>query len=364
MRVAGTVLLTLTLTVAAQSQEPGHLGPAPTRDQFPINLETLTYVPAPPDVLPAGAFEANLQCVEANTFEFSDLIKDALQQGNPSLRLSISLPQAQQFAAQNPKVPLIFFFQMETTLTTLRLRAGLGDGREAWVMLPVLRWSGGFEDGLIDWTHQTFGFNQTGRNYIEHNKVRVVVIQYGNVTEYSDHSGGSRLLDPVLGLTQSLYDRGAWSLAASIQVKPAVVPSLYDSRSGVDSGLQFTSRWTPNASMDTYFGIGGVHRQSGNRTFNEYGFRDQLGTHAMIEGWRTSAWRPFFQLVYLTGATRSSPGHNLSKSSLQHDLGVHWICNPNLVFTMRYMNNITNNENTADMALIVEGTWRFGKGRS
>ena len=208
MRVAGTVLLTLTLTVAAQSQEPGHLGPAPTRDQFPINLETLTYVPAPPDVLPAGAFEANLQCVEANTFEFSDLIKDALQQGNPSQRLSISLPQAQQFAAQNRKVPLIFFFQMETTLTTLRLRAGLGDGREAWVMLPVLRWSGGFEDGLIDWTHQTFGFNQTGRNYIEHNQVRVVVIQYGKVTEYSDHSGGSRLLDPVLGLTQSLYDSG------------------------------------------------------------------------------------------------------------------------------------------------------------
>jgi hypothetical protein len=34
------------------------------------------------------------------------------------------------------------------------------------------------------------------------------------------------------------------------------------------------------------------------------------------------------------------------------------------VFTLRYMNNITNNENTADMALIVEGTWRFGKGRS
>jgi len=147
MHVTGTVLLTLALTVPVRSQEPEHLGPEPTRDQFPINLETLTYVPAPPDVLPAGAFEANVQCVEANTFEFSDLIKDALHQGNSSQRLSISLPQAQQFAAQNPNVPLIFFFQMETTLTTLRLRAGLGDGREAWVMLPVLRWSGGFEDG-------------------------------------------------------------------------------------------------------------------------------------------------------------------------------------------------------------------------
>jgi hypothetical protein len=361
MRVTATVLLTLTLalTVPAQGQEPEHLGPAPTRDQFPINLETLTYVPAPPDVLPAGAFEANLQCVEANTFEFSDIVKQDLQQENPSSRLSITLAQAQQFAAQNPKVPLIFFLQMETTLTTLRLRAGLGDSREAWIMVPVLRWSGGFEDGLIDWTHKTFGFNQTGRTNIETNQVRVVVIQYGKVTEYSDHSGGSRLQDPVLGLTQSLYDRGALAVAASFQVKPSVVSSLYDSRSGWDTGLQFTSRWTPNASMDTYFGIGGVHRRSGNLTFNEYGFRDQLGAHAMIEGWRTSAWRPFFQLVYLTGATRSSPGQNLGKSSLQHDLGVHWVGKPNLVFTLRYMNNITNNENTADMALIADVTWRF-----
>ena len=359
MRLVSAGLLTLTLPLWAQSQEPEHLGPVPARDQFPINLETLSYVPAPPDVLPAGAFEANLQCVEANTFEFSDAIKDALQQGNPSSRLSISRSQADQFAAKNPNAPLLFFFQMETTLTTLRVRAGLGNGREAWVMVPVLRWSGGFEDGLIDWTHRTFGFNQTGRNYIDTNQVRVVVIQNGKVTEYSDHGGGSRLQDPVLGLTQSLYDRGDCVLAANLQVKPAVVPRLYNARSGLDSSLQVTGRWSPNRSIDTYFGIGVVHRQSGNLTFNQNGFRDQVGAHAMIEGCRTGAWRPFIELLYLSGAEHASTDGNLAKYSLQHDLGVHWVCEPNLVFSVRYMNNITNNENTADMALIADVNWRF-----
>jgi hypothetical protein len=226
-------------------------------------------------------------------------------------------------------------------------------------MVPVLRWSGGFEDGLIEWTHNTFGFNQTGRNYIETNQVRVVVIQNGKVTEYSDHGGGSRLQDPVLGLTQSLYDRGDCVLAANLQVKPAVVPSLYNSRTGLDSSLQVTGRWSPDRSIDTYFGIGVVHRQSGNLTFNQNGFRDQVGAHAMIEGWRTGAWRPFVELLYLTGAEHASSDGNLAKYSLQHDLGVHWVCAPNLVFSVRYMNNITNNENTADMALIADVNWRF-----
>ncbi|MDR3673503.1 MAG: DUF3187 family protein [Holophaga sp.] len=357
MKIA--VALLLALSLPAWSQDSGHLGPAPTRDQFPINLETLTYIPAAPDVLAAGAYEADLQWVEANTFEFSDVIKHDLKVNPPK---GISLAQAQQFAAQNPQLPLIFFFQMETSLTTLRLRAGLGGGWEGWMMLPVLSYSSGFEDGLIDWTHRTFGFNQEGRSDFPADQVRVVVVQNGAVTVYSDHGTGPRVQDPVAGLTRNMYQTDALSLAVNVQVKPPLTRSLDRARAGWDSALQFTGRWTPNGSLDTYFGAGVVHRQSGNLIFNQYGFRDQLGLHAMVEGWRDRAWRPFLQLVYLTGSTYATPGDHLDKPSLQHDLGVHWLATPNLVLTLRYMNNITNNENTADMALILEGTWRFGKG--
>jgi len=350
--------LFLALTLPAWGQDWGHLGPAPTRDQFPINLETLSYTPTAPDVLPPGGFEADLQWAEANTFEFSDVVKRDLTVNPPK---GISLTQAQQFAQQNPTLPLIFFFQMETALRTLRLRAGLGGGWEAWAMLPVLSYSSGFEDGLIDWTHHTFGFNQDGRADIPANQVRVVVIQNGSVTVYSDHGSGPKVQDPVAGLTRSLYQSDALALAINLQVKPALTRSLDHARAGWDSAFQFTGRWSPSASVDTYFGGGVVHRQSGNLIFNQYGFRDQLGLHAMVEGFRDGRWRPFFQLVYLTGTTYATPGDQLNKPSLQHDLGVHWLARPNLVFTLRYMNNITNNENTADMALIMEAAWRFGR---
>jgi hypothetical protein len=97
--------------------------------------------------------------------------------------------------------------------------------------------------------------------------------------------------------------------------------------------------------------------------FNRDGFRDQLGIHAMVEGWRRGAWRPFFQLVYLTGTSYPVPQTMWSKPSLQQDLGLRWLCTPNLVFTFRYLKDITTNDNTMEMGLIMEATWRFGAGR-
>jgi len=350
--------LFLALAIPAFGQGLDHLGPVLTRDQFPLNLLTLAYQPVPPDTLAPGAWEADLQSAEANTLEFSDVIKDRLAQ-NPNQRLDITQAWAQGIAQSNPKLPVIFLFQMETTLTTLRLRAGLEGGREAWAELPLLSYAGGFEDGLIDWVHK-IGFYQTGRSAFPKDQVRVAVIQQGNLVYYSDRSAAPRLQDPVLGLTQTLASTPEFTLAASASVKPAVTHSMVGMRAGWDSGLQLTARWSPNPSVDTYFGLGGVHRESGSIVFNQLGFRDQLGVHFMVEGWRESAWRPFIQLLLLSGATYPMAGQRLAPSSLQHDLGVRWVYAPNLVFTLRYMNNITNNENTADMALIGEMTWRFG----
>ena len=40
---------------------------------------------------------------------------------------------------------------------------------------------------------------------------------------------------------------------------------------------------------------------------------------------------------------------HLDRPSLQHDLGVHWQVHPRWLLTLRYLNNLTHNENTADM---------------
>ncbi len=355
MRAMAAFALVLALGLPARGED--HLGPIPTRDQFPLNLLTLAYQPVPPDTLAPGAWEADLQCVEANTLEFSDVIKDLLL-ADPHKRLNITRNWAQGIARNHADLPVVFLFQMETTLTTLRLRAGLDGGREAWVELPCFSYSGGFEDPLIEGVHG-LGFNQAGRTSFPENQVRVMVVQQGKLVYYSDKSASPKLQDPVLGFTQTLYSVPGLVLAGSLQVKPALTRTLDGMRSGWDSGLQITGRWSPNPSLDTYFGGGLVHRESGSLVFNQLGFRDQLGAHIMVEGRRNASWRPFVQLVYLTGAAHSMGGERLGLTSLQHDMGVHWVYRPNLVFTFRYMNNITNNENTADMALIGEVTWRF-----
>lgn len=350
------VPLALFLAVPAPGQGLEHLGPIPTRDQFLLNLLALTYQPVPPDTLAPGSWEADLQTVEANTLEFSDIIKDSLA-ADPNQRLDITREWAQGVARSNPGLPVIFLFQLETTVTTLRVRAGLPHGREAWIQVPIFSYSGGFEDSMIEPVHR-IGFYQTGRSAFPRNEVRVVVIQHGDLVYYNDRSAAPRMQDPVLGLTQTLSSGPTHSLAVSVQLKPSLTRNLDDVRSGWDSGLQFTARWSPRPSVDTYFGLGGVHREAGSLPFNQLRYRDQLGAHAMVEWRRTHAWRPFFQLLYLTGATQPVAGQKLSLPSLQHDLGFHWVVAPSLVFTLRYLNNITNNENTADMALAAELTWR------
>jgi len=358
----GAAAVLLFLAWPAMGQEPEHFGPAPTRDQYPINFQTLSYIPASPDALPAGRYEVDLQSVEANTLDFSDQIQSILPV-NPPRRLSVTPAQAQQWAAQFPQVPLLYFFQMETNLTTLRMRAGLGHGWEVTLMVPFFDASGGFEDGLIENVHHTFGFHDVGRTAIQKNQVRVVVIRNGQVTYYADRGIHTTMLDPVLGLTHTLYASDRLAMAVNLQLKPPLTRNLYDAREGLDSDLQFTARWTPVASVDTYFGTGAVHRQSGNILFNRDGLRDQLGVHAMVEGWRQGAWRPFLQLVYLTGTAYPMPGTQWNQPSLQMDLGIHWLRSPSQACTLRYQKDITTNNNTMEMALILEAAWRFGKGR-
>ena len=286
------------------------------------------------------------------------MIKDSLP-ANPAARINLSQQWAEGIAAANPSLPVIFLFQMETTLTTLRLRAGTGLGGEAWLQLPVLGYSGGFEDGLIEDIHK-LGFEQSGRAAIPKDQVRIVLIQDGQLKYYSNASSGPQVLDPVLGYTQRLLARPTGSLALSGQVKPALMPSRFDMRAGWDTGLQLSGRWSPLPALDLYYGFGGVHRESGSRAFNRFGFRDQRGAHLMVECLHNATWRPFFQLLYLSGSTFPMAGQRLNLPSLQHDLGVHWMLGRNQVLTLRYLNNITHNENTADMALMLEYSLRSG----
>lgn len=79
--------------------------------------------------------------------------------------------------------------------------------------------------------------------------------------------------------------------------------------------------------------------------------RDGWGAHATWEYRRWGTVRPFFQLYAQSGYLPPQPSQKLDRPSLQHDLGFHWQFRKDAVLTFRYLNNITHNENTADMGL-------------
>jgi len=78
-------------------------------------------------------------------------------------------------------------------------------------------------------------------------------------------------------------------------------------------------------------------------------------------GWEWRGWprvRPFLVLVATSGITPPLPETKLDKLSLIHDLGVHVRMGPRTSWTFSYINNISHNENTADMELALRLTVR------
>jgi len=71
-------------------------------------------------------------------------------------------------------------------------------------------------------------------------------------------------------------------------------------------------------------------------------------------GWEWHGWRwcrPFLVLVATNGITSHGPGSKLDQPTLVHDLGAHFRLNAHTALTLSYINNISHNENTADMGI-------------
>jgi hypothetical protein len=123
-----------------------------------------------------------------------------------------------------------------------------------------------------------------------------------------------------------------------------------------------SARYQPSRHHVFYGGLGFVARTSGSGSYNrigDSGFRNGWGAHATWEGRPGGRWRPFIQLYMQSGYLQKHPYMMLDKPSLQHDLGVHWQFHPKAVVSLRYLNNITHNANTADMGIGLNLTVSF-----
>ncbi|WP_026853257.1 DUF3187 family protein [Geothrix fermentans] len=325
-------------------------GPPLTRDLFPLNLVPITYRPTSPMPVGKGQWRFAFQVTRSNTFEFSDLIKDRLG-SDPSGRIRVEPAGVTQFAASLPNEPLLFFFDGEVQRTELDFRYGLTRDTDVALTLGWESIDGGFLDGLIEGFHK-LGFEQSGRGAIARDQLTMAIIQKGRVVYFSQEPVRFHPVDPALTVFHRIYERPRLTVGLLGVLK--IPATRFDGRFRSDwdssAGLTFQWRISPNQVVN---GGGAYLRRNiqGGNGQNPFLIKDQIAGHL---GWEWHGWsrvRPFLVLVYHDGLTSQGPGATLDRPSVVHDLGMHVRLGPRTALTFSYINNITHNENTADMGL-------------
>jgi hypothetical protein len=334
------------------AQEGIEMGPPATREMFPLYLISMSYQPADPTPLGPGRWRISLNHIQANTFEFSDVFKQQTPRDAQG-RMKVTRAYVEAHASEYAHLPLVFLFDEETAQTSLRVRRGVTEQTDLWVELTFSSLGGGYLDGSIETFHK-IGFEQFGRDRVLKDQITLVVMERGNLRFYSDRFVRGKPQDPLLGLVHRLLqDRGV-TLSVALSVKPPLTTAYNIYQSGWDHGVSLAGRWEPQGNHRFYFGGGYVRRPVGNAAFREFpegNFRDGIGAHVTWERRSRSRVRPFIQLFWQSGYLHPQPGQKLDRASLQHDLGVHWTLSNRTSLTLRYLNNITHNENTADMGI-------------
>ncbi len=334
-------------------------GPSATRDLFPLNLLPLTYRPASAVPLRAGETRVAMQVIRANTFEFSDLIKDHLAHETGG-RTPVTPAMVAALAAQTSSEPLLYYFDGEVQRTDIHIGRGVGRDLEVGLTLGWQSLDGGFLDGLIEGVHR-LGFEQTGRGAIARNQLTLVVLQRGEVITFRQKPIRFQATDPVLSFVWRACARDGWSLSATGALQVPLVSfeghirTTWDFSTGLLVQSPVRDGWSLNGGV-AYLRRG---TQGGFRAANPFLVKDQAAGHVGIqyEGWRRV--RPYLVLLYHDGLLVGRTSAALDQPALNHDLGVHIRIARNAALTLGYINNITHNENTADMAFEVRVSAKF-----
>lgn len=342
------------------AQESLELGPFPTRDMFPLFLSPMVYQPVDPTPVGRGRWRVSLDQIRANTFEFSEILKDQAPrdaQGRVAITREYILARATEYAS----VPVIFFFDEEIIRTSLRVRFGLSEHTDFWAELPFQSHSGGFLDGVIEGFH-SLGFEQFGRDRVQQDQLTLMVMTHGQLLFYSDQAIRGKMQDPTLGLMHRIGSGPTWTLSAYASLKPPLTTTYNVYRSGWDHSVGITGHWGAAPHHSFYWGGGFIRRPAGSVAYNHLSLgriHDAWGAHGTWEYRRWKSVRPFFQLYAQSGNLPQQLYQKLDRPSLQHDLGFHWQFQKDTVLTFRYLNNISHNANTADMGLGLSLTTRF-----
>lgn len=218
--ISTCVLIFFTCFSILQAQENKNLhrprGPLATRKHFPTDLIFLGFSMDRPTTVHAKNFAWKVQYTQSNSFVKSGSILESLpSEGN---RFVFTRNLAEMLVQRDP-VSDAYFFDLEIQRITVLFNYLLSKRIQASLELPVLRFSGGFMDGMIEDFHSTFGISDDERPDFKQNTAQAFVYLGGNFWHRSERElRGFGSGDVFLSAKYLFNDEGNFSPALAMKV--------------------------------------------------------------------------------------------------------------------------------------------------
>jgi hypothetical protein len=208
-------------------------GPLPTRKYFPTDLLFLGYSMDRPSVFHAKKFSWKIRYTQSNSFVKSGSILESLP--SEDSRLVFNRTLAEMLVQRDPAGDA-YFFDVEIPRIAVSFQYRLSKRIQAGLELPVLRFSGGLMDGVIEAFHSTFGISDDERPDFKQNTAQAFVYLGGNFWHRSERDlQGPGPGDVILSAKYLFNEEGNDSPALAIKFGMKLPAGQYQKMHGSGS---------------------------------------------------------------------------------------------------------------------------------
>ena len=341
----------LTLGAAPALADTELIGPIRLRDTTPFNILRLDMLPAHAVRAGRGSWAIEADLSYTNTFVMSDNVMRYLEARGGGRR---PLDAADVAAIQNLAGDA-YYVDGEFGVLDLTFHIALTSRTSAYSTLPLYTFGGGGLDGTIEGFHNTFGFDNAGREFVARDQFQTVLALGGLKTTFLRAPIDGGVGDPVLGLRHSWLFGPRWALVLDGAAKFATRGEQTLLSTGAnDYGLQ-TSLQGKFKRQGAYFSAACV-RTDGTVLGVRLGQNTVPTVTAAWEVGLTSHTNGIVQVYASQSVLRDTTVEEIKANKYEASFGVrshrgHWL------YGVAVIENIANYENTPDVGLSLSLAW-------
>jgi hypothetical protein len=210
------------------------------RNQFPVNLQFLSFFAENPNTVKKGIFGLRIQYSHSNTFAMSDEKSGYFIAAGDRHRY---IPDINNTAQGNE-----YYFDTSSGTINLNVRYGISNGAEIGIDIPYIIYQHGFLDSPIEFFHNTFGYADYKRELILKNQSDLY-LKNNSVNHY--HSLGNGIGDIIFNLKTNLFHNRQNSFKISLVSAIKLPTGSYKNFNGSGSfdygfNLLISNRWKNN----------------------------------------------------------------------------------------------------------------------